>query len=147
MSGKNPTRLLSPRINYSTSLTCAHVRTNVFGMEFITVPHTPQVLDDLVEALDSRMFKALTDPTRTQILKFLMMNGRCDISTIAANLPQDRSVISRHLNMMAEAGLLVAEKETRHRFYTINCENLLHEFEGIVADLKTCIAECCPPLQ
>ncbi|MCK4839236.1 MAG: winged helix-turn-helix transcriptional regulator [Desulfobulbaceae bacterium] len=70
------------------------------------------------------MFKALTDTTRPQILKFLMMNGRCDISTIVANLHQDRSVISRHLNMMAEAGLLVAEKETRQRFYTINCETL-----------------------
>jgi DNA-binding transcriptional ArsR family regulator len=114
-------------------------------MEFITTTQAPQVLDDLVKALDSKMFKALTDPTRTQILRFLMLNGRCDISTIADNLPQDRSVISRHLNMMAEAGLLVAEKETRHRFYTINCETFLNEFETIVANLKTCIAECCPP--
>lgn len=103
---------------------------------------TPQVLDDLVRALDSKMFKVLTDPTRTQILKFLMLNGRADISTIAAHLPQDRSVISRHLNMMAEAGLLIAEKETRHRFYTVNCESFLREFEDIVANLKTCIAEC-----
>ncbi len=116
-------------------------------MEFITTIQTPQVLDDLVKSLDSKLFKALTDPTRTLILKFLMMNGRCDISTVAANLPQDRSVISRHLNMMAEAGLLVAEKETRHRFYTINCEAFLHEFEGVVANFKTCIAECCPPTE
>jgi len=114
-------------------------------MEFILPTQTPKVLDDLVMALDSKMFKALTDPTRTQILKFLMLNGRADISTVAAHLPQDRSVISRHLNMLAEAGLLVAEKETRHRFYTINCETFLHEFENIVVNLKTCIAECCPP--
>jgi DNA-binding transcriptional ArsR family regulator len=108
---------------------------------------TPKVLDDLVKALDSKMFKALTDPTRTQILKFLMLNGRADISTIAAHLPQDRSVISRHLNMLAEAGLLVAEKETRHRFYTINCGTFLSEFENIVSQLKTCIAVCCPPAE
>lgn len=105
----------------------------------------PKVLEDLIKALDSKMFKALTDPTRTQILKFLMLNGRADISTIAEHLPQDRSVISRHLNMMAEAGLLIAEKETRHRFYMINCQTFLHEFETIVAHLKTCIAQCCPP--
>ena len=114
-------------------------------MEFIMATKTPQVLDDLVKALDSKMFKALTDPTRTQILKFMMLNGRADISTIAAHLPQDRSVISRHLNMMAEAGLLVAEKETRHCFYTINCETFLQEFETIAANLRTCIAECCTP--
>ena len=116
-------------------------------MEFITATKTPQVLDDLVKTLDSKMFKALTDPTRTQILKFLMLNGRADISTIAAHLPQDRSVISRHLRMMAEAGLLTAEKETRHRFYMINCEYFLREFEDIVAKLKVCIAECCPPAE
>ena len=127
-------------------MTCANVCTNVCDMEFIKT-QTPQVLDDLVKALDSKMFKALTDPTRTKILKYLMMNGRCDISTIAMSLPQDRSVISRHLNMMAEAGLLVTEKETRHRFYTINCETFLHEFEVIVENLKTCIAECCPPVK
>ena len=114
-------------------------------MEFITPSQTPQVLDDLVKALDSKMFKALTDPTRTQILKFLMLNGRSDISTIATNLPQDRSVISRHLNMMAEAGLLIGEKETRHRYYNINCETFLEGFEAVVANLKTCIAECCEP--
>ena len=114
-------------------------------MEFIMTSQSPQVLDDLVKNLDSKMFKALTDPTRTQILKFLMIHGRSDISTIAANLPQDRSVISRHLTVLAEAGLLVAEKETRHRFYTINCGTFLQEFETIVANLKTCIAECCPP--
>ena len=116
-------------------------------MEFKMATQTPKVLDDLVKALDSKMFKALTDPTRTQILKFLMLNGRADISTIAAHLPQDRSVISRHLNMLAEAGLLIAEKETRHRFYMINCEIFLREFESIVANLKTCIAECCPPVK
>jgi len=115
------------------------------GMKSLMIKNTPGVLDDLVKALDSKMFKALTDPTRTQIIKFLLLNGRSDISTVADHLPQDRSVISRHLNMLAEAGLLVAEKETRHRYYMINCETFLNEFETVVKNLKTCIAECCPP--
>ena len=105
----------------------------------------PQELDDLVKALDSKIFKALTDPTRTQILKFLMLNGRADISTIANHFPQDRSVISRHLHMMSEAGLLAVKKETRYRFYTINGEMVLREFEAIVTNLKACIYQCCPP--
>ena len=105
----------------------------------------PQELDDLVKALDSKMFKALTDPTRIQILKFLMLEGRADISTIANHFPQDRSVISRHLHMMGEAGLLAVEKETRYRFYSINGEKFLQEFETIVTNLKACIHECCPP--
>jgi len=95
-------------------------------------------------ALDSKMFKVLTDPTRTQILRFLLLNGRADISTIAEHLPQDRSVISRHLNMMAEAGLLLAEKKTRHRFYTLNGETFLREFETVVENIRTCMKACCP---
>jgi len=104
----------------------------------------PTELDDLVKALDSKIFKALIDPTRIQILKFLMLNGRADITTIANHFPQDRSVISRHLHMMEEAGLLIAEKKTRHRFYSINGKTFLHEFETIVIKLRACIHECCP---
>ena len=104
----------------------------------------PKSVDDLVKALDSKVIKALTEPARAQILKFLMLNGRSNISTIADALPQDRSVISRHLNMLAEAGIVIAEKETRHRYYTINGTVFLNEFEIIVDNIKKCMAECCP---
>lgn len=105
----------------------------------------PRELDSLIKALDSKLLKALTDPTRIQILKFLMLNGRADISTIANHFPQDRSVISRHLQMMSESGLTIMEKETRHRFYRINGDIILRKFEGILNNLKLCINECCPP--
>jgi len=116
-------------------------------MKPITTNQIQKELDNLVKALESKMLKALTDPSRTQILKFLMLYGRADISTIANHFPQDRSVISRHLHIMDEAGLLIAEKETRHRFYSINGEKFLREFETIVTNLKACIHECCPPTQ
>lgn len=114
-------------------------------MEPILNPNVRAALEDLIKALDSKLFKAFTDPTRTQILEFLILNGRADIRTIADHLPQDRSVISRHLNLMAEAGILVATKETRHRFYCINCEAFLREFENITNNLRICIAQCCRP--
>ena len=107
-------------------------------------PQTPKVVDDLVKVLDSKVIKALTEPARAQILKFLILNGRSDISTIAEALPQDRSVISRHLNMLAEAGIVIAEKETRHMYYTINGAAFLNEFEVIVDNIRKCMAECCP---
>jgi DNA-binding transcriptional ArsR family regulator len=113
-------------------------------MELKTANQVPKVVNDLVKALDSKVMKTLTEPARSEILKFLMLNGRSDISTIAENLPQDRSVISRHLNMMAEAGIVMAEKETRHKFYTVNGAVFLEEFEGIVDNIKKCMAECCP---
>lgn len=113
-------------------------------MELKTAPQSSNVVNDLVKALDSKLIKALTEPARAEVLKFLMLNGRSDISTIAEYLPQDRSVISRHLNLMAEAGIVIAEKETRHKFYTINGAVFLKEFEDIVENIKKCMAECCP---
>ncbi len=113
-------------------------------MNPIMTRQTSTEMDDLVNALDSKIFKALTDPTRTQLLKFLMLHGRADIGTIADHFPQDRSVISRHLNRMGEAGILIVEKETRHRYYSLNGGKILREFETIVANLKACIHECCP---
>jgi len=114
----------------------------IMGIQMVN--QVPTVVDDLVKALDSKVIKALTEPARAQILKFLMLNGRSDISSIAEQLPQDRSVISRHLNMLAEAGIVIAEKETRHRYYTINGAAFLNEFEAIVDNIKKCMAECCP---
>lgn len=104
----------------------------------------PKPVDDMVNALDTKLFKVLTEPVRVELLKYLMLRGRSDISTIAECLPQDRSVISRHLRLMEEAGMLTAEKETRHVYYTINARVFLKFFEDIVENIKKCMAECCP---
>jgi len=113
-------------------------------MEIPMAQQRPKEIDDLVAALDSKLFKALSEPVRAQILKFLILNGRSDISTIAKHLPQDRSVISRHLSLMAEAGILSAEKETRHMFYMINGSAFLTEFESIFENIRKCMTVCCP---
>jgi len=44
-----------------------------------------KAIDDLMQALDSRLFKILGEPVRSEILRFLLLNGRSDISTIAAS--------------------------------------------------------------
>ena len=114
-------------------------------MELPIAQNVPPELDELVKSFESKVFKAITEPARAQIIKFLMMNGRSDISTISKHLPQDRSVISRHLNMMAEAGILIATKETRHMYYTINCQAFLDQFEKITNGIRECMEICCPP--
>ena len=102
------------------------------------------ILDEMIKNFDSRFFKTLSEPVRLEILKFLMENGRSDIGTIADNLPQDRSVISRHLNLMQEAGISNCEKETRHMFYEINGTAFIGKLENITEQIRKCIAECCP---
>ncbi len=103
-----------------------------------------KIVNELVDVLDSKFFKTLSEPVRVQILKFILLNGRADIGTIAENMPQDRSVISRHLNLMFEVGILSCEKESRHMFYEINCQVFLDRHIKITELIKKCMDECCP---
>ena len=113
-------------------------------MESIENISRGQVADELVDLLDSRFFKSLSEPVRVRILKFLLLNGRSDIAAIAENLPQDRSVISRHLNLMQEAGILKGEKVSRHMYYSINASEFLEKVEGIAGKVRSCVTVCCP---
>jgi len=103
-----------------------------------------EIAQELVEALDSKFFKTLGEPVRIQILKFLMLNGKADIGTIAENMPQDRSVISRHLNLMQEAGILISSKEDRHVYYHVNGKPFMEKILDISGKINKCVEECCP---
>ncbi len=100
--------------------------------------------NELIALIDSRFFKALSEPVRVQLLKHLIVNGKSDIASIAAAFPQDRSVISRHLQAMLQAGLLRSEKMSRHVFYEIDGGTVLAKFERIAAQIRQCLPHCCP---
>ena len=103
-----------------------------------------KMAQDLIEGWDSRFFKTLGEPVRMEIMRYLLLNGRSDIGTISENLPQDRSVISRHLQLMHENGLLHCEKETRFRYYSIDGGNFINKLEATVTQLRQCMSVCCP---
>jgi DNA-binding transcriptional ArsR family regulator len=103
----------------------------------------PKILDELVKVLDSKFLKALSEPVRIEILKFIMRNGRTDIGTIAEGMPQDRSVISRHLNLMHNVGILICEKIGRHTFYEIDGKVFLDRLENITGLVRECMSMCC----
>ncbi len=113
-------------------------------MQALTTPASTEIVNQLVDVIDSKFFKTLSEPVRIQILRLILVNGRTDIGTIAEQLPQDRSVISRHLNLMQEVGILTCEKQSRHMFYEINAQAFLDKLVNITELVRTCMAECCP---
>jgi DNA-binding transcriptional ArsR family regulator len=102
------------------------------------------LVEELAKNFDSKFFKSLSEPVRQQLIKYLMLNGRSDIGTIAEHLPQHRSVISRHLQLMQEAGILICEKEGRFVYYTIDGKEFLTKLESLVDQIRACIPICCP---
>mgnify|MGYP003149500748 CR=1 FL=1 len=71
-----------------------------------TSPTRTQAIEAAIESLDGAFFKALCEPPRVAVLKRVMQLGRADVTEIAAELPQERSVVSRHLQVLLEAGIV-----------------------------------------
>ncbi len=125
-------------------LTCACVCINVWNMEIMYTKKQLEIANQLVGAMDSKFFKSLSEPVRVDIMRFLLLNGQSDIATIAENMPQDRSVISRHLTLMQDVGILTGRKEGRHMVYMLNAEHFLDRFRTLTSLLETCVKECGP---
>lgn len=97
-----------------------------------------QAAEQCAAIFDEKFFKAFAEPARTAVFKEVVLSGRADIGSIAKRLPQDRSVISRHLRILAEAGALRAEKEGRHIFYQVDSTRIEQQLQQML-DITRCL--------
>ncbi|MCH7526284.1 MAG: winged helix-turn-helix transcriptional regulator [Planctomycetes bacterium] len=92
--------------------------------------------------LEPRLFKALCEPSRLTILAALAEAGKpLSVGAIAESLPVDLSVVSRHLAILKEAGILKAEKHGKAVHYAVRYERLADTFRAIAGAIES----CCPP--
>jgi DNA-binding transcriptional ArsR family regulator len=66
----------------------------------------------------TRVFAALSDPTRRRLIDWLASGETGTATDFAARLPISRQAVARHLNELADAGLVSATrhgKEVRYR--------------------------------
>jgi DNA-binding transcriptional ArsR family regulator len=102
------------------------------------------VIDLLASELDDTLFKALSEPVRVELIKLLLVKGPSDIGDIAQAFTQDRSVISRHLKLLLEVGMVTCLKKGKHHIYQLNGLKLISKFELILKLAKDAISNCCP---
>ena len=88
------------------------------------------------DTIDFDFYKTLFDPVRSDILIFLVSHGRKNIKDIAENFSQDRSVISRHLNLMHRYGIVLKTKHDRNIYYEVNSFFIVDQFEKTAENLK-----------
>jgi DNA-binding transcriptional ArsR family regulator len=106
---------------------------------------SPAITAKLVEVLDSSFLRALAEPSRLEILKVLLEQGPSDVGTIAARVPQERSVVSRHLKVLLDAQIVTGARRGRHRVFAVDGQAILVRFERILALARSVAAVCCPP--
>ncbi|MFG1769470.1 ArsR/SmtB family transcription factor [Nocardia salmonicida] len=68
-----------------------------------------------LEATAERVFVALADPSRRSVLAALAAHGPATATDLADRLPITRQAIAKHLVLLADAGLVIAEPGERRR--------------------------------
>lgn len=66
------------------------------------------------------VFEALSDPTRRRILARLRLGGHLSVNEIAADLPMTRQAVTKHLDLLREAGLVRVRWEGRRRLHELD---------------------------
>jgi ArsR family transcriptional regulator, zinc-responsive transcriptional repressor len=97
-----------------------------------------------VSVLDEKFFRAFAESARVTIFREVVLLGEADIAAIAERLPQDRSVISRHLQLLADAGILTAAKRGRQVFYRVDGTQIADKLEAILGIVRALQPHCCP---
>ncbi|MDC0358707.1 metalloregulator ArsR/SmtB family transcription factor [Oligoflexia bacterium] len=95
--------------------------------------------DDIGTVLEPRFFKALCDPMRLSLLASLAQRCEpCTVSEIATCCPIDISVVSRHLAMLKEAGILEAEKQGKEVYYSVPYKKVAQTLRSIADTIESC---------
>lgn len=98
----------------------------------------------LDDALDAQLFKALGDPTRLKLLSCLARCARaCTTTEVAECCSVDFSVVTRHLALLADAGILESRKEGRTVYYQVRYRDLSEKLK----ELAEAFDGCCRPVK
>ncbi len=75
-------------------------------------------------------FATLANPTRLAIMEKLQ-SGPMNVSTIAAELGQEQSMISHNLTPLERCALVYSERKGKEKVYRLNTETMDKIFEAV----------------
>jgi ArsR family transcriptional regulator len=105
-------------------------------IKLISVPEACCTLD--IDGKDQdrlvRMFKAIGNPTRFEVLKFLVTHPGCITGDIVDYLPIAQATVSQHLKVLRQAGWIEGTVEGPAVSYCLN-EAAIAWFRAQVADI------------
>lgn len=91
-----------------------------------------------------RLFKALADPRRIALLIRLAKAGEpCTVSGAAEGSGVDVSVVSRHLAILREAGVIKCEKQGKEVWCVVQTDLLARTLRDLADALETCCPSGC----
>src|SRR5665811_809023 len=101
---------------------------------------TEEARSALGVVLESGLFNALADPTRVAVLAALLDGNEATVGEVAQCCPVDFSVVSRHLGVLREAGVVRSSKHGREVRYRPQITALVDSLRALADSLE----RCCP---
>jgi DNA-binding transcriptional ArsR family regulator len=90
--------------------------------------------EDLVELI-ARRFRVLSEPSRIRLLDQLR-DGERPVNELAAVLGAGQQNVSKHLSVLAEAGILARRKDGNHVYYRIVDDGVLGLCQQVCGSLE-----------
>lgn len=105
-------------------------------------------VSQLDELLAPELFRALSDATRLRLLACLAKCARsCSVGEIGECCDVDLSVVSRHLAILEDAGIVGQERQGRSRLYHVRFEHMSGALRALADALDACASSgsgaCC----
>jgi DNA-binding transcriptional ArsR family regulator len=88
----------------------------------------------------ARLFKALSDPVRLNILEFLRNGEKC-VCEIIPYVKLIQPVVSRHLKTLKDCGIVSYRKEGNKRLYSITNQQIFKIIDGVTPELVDACTE------
>ena len=98
----------------------------------MALPHP--LPDDLAELI-ARRFRMLAEPTRIKLLDRLR-EGEASVNELSEGLGASQQNVSKHLAMLAEAGMLARRKDRNHVYYRIADEGVFALCEQVCGSVQ-----------
>jgi ArsR family transcriptional regulator, cadmium/lead-responsive transcriptional repressor len=73
---------------------------------------------------EERVWSAIADPSRRRVIDLLVSNGEVSASWLAGHVPFSRQAVSKHLIVLAEAGLVSRRKQGREVLFQVESDQL-----------------------
>ena len=99
----------------------------------------PHPLTEELAELIARRFRALAEPTRIRLLD-LLRDGELSVNELAERLEASQQNVSKHLALLAEAGMIARRKDANRVYYRIADEGVFALCEQVCGSLHAQLA-------
>jgi ArsR family transcriptional regulator, arsenate/arsenite/antimonite-responsive transcriptional repressor len=91
--------------------------------------------------LKAKIFNALADPDRLEILEFIRGGEKC-VCEIIPHIELIQPVVSRHLRILKDSGLVRDRKDGAKRLYSITDSRIFDIVDAATPELIDVISKC-----